>query len=628
MAPRRLTNRSRRGSSNRPRRGACRGFEPLESRRLLAVDVATPITDLSLDAWAAAPIAIDLAEAFRDTAVTGTVVRFDTATPSGDRSFFAELFDAPGEARTVLTPKTTANFLDYVATGAYDSSIIHRSVSGFVIQGGGFAAPTGEVDAIDSGQPVENEPGNSNVRGTLAMAKLGGDPDSATNQWFVNLADNSANLDEQNGGFTAFGRVIGDGMTVVDTLAEVPTYRFNSPFTDLPLWNYDTQVAPQTEDFVRFESVTALSDANRFGYSVTSSTAAVRAEVVDGQLVLAPTGAPGSSATVTVQATSPFDASDFVEQSFQVTVQGGPAAKLTIDLNGDGLLDGLWRDAASGTVVATLYDAFGGLLGTRVLGGNADWTIGAPGDFDGDGVTDFVWLQASSGLGVMRIINADGSIRSADVISGSTEWGVDAAGDFDGDGRTDLVWRHHASGVNVMWLMNGPQTKEQTLIGGDANWRLVSTGPEFDANADGTTDLIWRHAPSGAHIVKRMAGASEISATVLGGSSDWEIVATGDYDGDGSGDVLWRQASTGTVVQWLLVDAALRQSAWVGGNLDWSVVASEDADGDGRSDIFWRQASTGVNLARLMEGSLQGSSLILGGDQNWSILRRPGRQVG
>ena len=73
------------------------------------------------------------------------------------------------------------------------------------------------------------------------MAKLGGDPDSATNQWFFNLGDNSANLDNQNGGFTAFGNVLGDGMDIVDALAAVPIFdgsSIASAFTDLPLRNF------------------------------------------------------------------------------------------------------------------------------------------------------------------------------------------------------------------------------------------------------------------------------------------------------------------------------------------------------------------------------------------------------
>ncbi|HIE85776.1 MAG TPA: hypothetical protein EYP91_02795 [Gammaproteobacteria bacterium] len=54
------------------------------------------------------------------------------------------------------------------------------------------------------------------------MAKVGGDPDSATSEWFVNLANNAANLDSQNGGFTVFGVVINNGMTVVDEIAALP----------------------------------------------------------------------------------------------------------------------------------------------------------------------------------------------------------------------------------------------------------------------------------------------------------------------------------------------------------------------------------------------------------------------
>jgi len=69
------------------------------------------------------------------------------------------------------------------------------------------------------------------------MAKLGGDPNSATSGWFVNLADNSSNLDAQNGGFTAFGRVIGDGMTVVDSIAALQTFTY-AGLTNFPLINY------------------------------------------------------------------------------------------------------------------------------------------------------------------------------------------------------------------------------------------------------------------------------------------------------------------------------------------------------------------------------------------------------
>ena len=96
-----------------------------------------------------------------------------------------------------------------------------------------------QVGEITTNSAVTNEPVYSNVRGTIAMAKLGNDPNSATSQWFINLANNAANLDDQNGGFTVFGEVTA-GMDVVDASAALPLYDFGSAFTNLPLQNYSS----------------------------------------------------------------------------------------------------------------------------------------------------------------------------------------------------------------------------------------------------------------------------------------------------------------------------------------------------------------------------------------------------
>jgi cyclophilin family peptidyl-prolyl cis-trans isomerase len=166
------------------------------------------------------------------------------------------------QLRGDVAPKTVANFLNYLNTGAYDNSFFHRSVPGFIVQGGGFGlaqTPTGfDIVNIESNPPVENEFELSNLRGTVAMAKLGNDPNSATNQWFVNLANNSANLNNQNGGFTVFAEVVGDGMAVVDAIAALPVWQFNDPFGSLPLINYDDSANPQYQNFVRVESMNLL----------------------------------------------------------------------------------------------------------------------------------------------------------------------------------------------------------------------------------------------------------------------------------------------------------------------------------------------------------------------------------
>jgi len=165
------------------------------------------------------------------------LVRFETTLGE----FEVELWDD-------VAPLTVANFLAYARNGDYDGSFIHRSIPGFIVQGGSVRISNDSITPIPQRPPVVNEfqpcDGGCNVRGTLAMAKLMDLPDSATNSWFINLADNSANLDVQNEGFATFGRVLGDGMSVVDAVAALPrckqfqTCGLRASYPDLPLRNY------------------------------------------------------------------------------------------------------------------------------------------------------------------------------------------------------------------------------------------------------------------------------------------------------------------------------------------------------------------------------------------------------
>ncbi|GLR11651.1 hypothetical protein GCM10007907_04410 [Chitinimonas prasina] len=156
-----------------------------------------------------------------------TTVRLETSLGPVD----IELYDAEA-------PKTVTNFLGYVKRGDYNSSFMHRSVPGFVVQGGGFAwrNASNSVDAIPTQPAVDNEFSTArlNKRGTVAMAKLDGQANSATSQWFVNLADNPS-LDSQNGGFTVFGKVKDSSMAVIDAMAKLQRVNAGSPFNELPI---------------------------------------------------------------------------------------------------------------------------------------------------------------------------------------------------------------------------------------------------------------------------------------------------------------------------------------------------------------------------------------------------------
>jgi len=166
------------------------------------------------------------------------VVLLDTS--EGD--IFLELFQLDA-------PNTVANFIEHVERGLFGESFFHRLAPGFVLQGGGFRfSEERGFDAVfdpDLG-PIENEFGRSNLERTIAMAKLGGDPDSATSQFFVNLADNSGNLDNQNGGFTVFGRVLDDASwDVVQSIAGLNTQNLTQ---DSAFFDPDPDGDPDTDD--------------------------------------------------------------------------------------------------------------------------------------------------------------------------------------------------------------------------------------------------------------------------------------------------------------------------------------------------------------------------------------------
>jgi cyclophilin family peptidyl-prolyl cis-trans isomerase len=125
-----------------------------------------------------------------------------------------ELFDEKA-------PVSCENFRQYIRDGHYAGTVFHRVIPNFMVQGGGMDA---SLTAKPTREPIKNEAdnGESNVRGTLAMARTMV-VDSATSQFFINLRDNDF-LDHgtRDFGYAVFGRVA-DGMDVVDAIAAVPT---------------------------------------------------------------------------------------------------------------------------------------------------------------------------------------------------------------------------------------------------------------------------------------------------------------------------------------------------------------------------------------------------------------------
>ena len=123
-------------------------------------------------------------------------------------------------------PHTVENFLAYARDGHYNGTVFHRVIPGLLLQAGAF---TPDLQQKPSRSPVENEAGNgrSNLRGTIAAARDRGVADSATAQFFINLADNRTfdRLGDDSpytAGYAVFGRIV-QGMEVVDRIAAQPT---------------------------------------------------------------------------------------------------------------------------------------------------------------------------------------------------------------------------------------------------------------------------------------------------------------------------------------------------------------------------------------------------------------------
>ncbi|MCK0165351.1 peptidylprolyl isomerase [Marinobacter sp. S6332] len=136
------------------------------------------------------------------------------------------------QLRPDVAPKTVENFLQYARDGFFDGTIFHRVIPGFMVQGGGF---TENMTRKDPRAPIKNEASQTlpNLRGTIAMARTNA-PDSATSQFFINVANNDfLNAGVRGAGYAVFGKVTA-GMGVADKISGVKTTRVRG-MADVPV---------------------------------------------------------------------------------------------------------------------------------------------------------------------------------------------------------------------------------------------------------------------------------------------------------------------------------------------------------------------------------------------------------
>lgn len=420
---------------------------------------------------------------------SGPVVRFKTDLGNIDVVLYPS-----------VAPNTVANFLNYVNRGAYNGSFIHRSATNFVIQGGGFKFVNNQTVTIPADPPVVNEFNVSNTRGTLAMAKLGGDPNSATNQWFFNESNTNAgppaNLDSTNGGSTVFGRITNNaGLAVMDAIAALPITNAGSPFDELPVRNY-TSGTIQDANLVHLISLAVLAnDSLRTDFD-----------------------SDGSSDYLLVN----------------------PSNLLTAiwHLNGNSFVNGAY---------------------TRTL--PAGWTIVGVADINNDLHPDYLLVNPASLQTAIWYHNDTTFLSSVYGPSLPAGWDLIAATDFNADGHPDYLLFNPSTRQSAIWYLNGT-ARTGTAFGPSlpAGWTLINA---TDFNGDSKPDLLLANPQSRQTAVWYLNGASR-TGTILGRTlpAGWTLQGAGDFNGDSKPDYVLYEASTRRTALWYLNGVTFTGSAF------------------------------------------------------------------
>ncbi len=229
----------------------------------------------------------------------------------------------------------------------------------------------------------------------------------------------------------------------------------------------------------------------------------------------------------------------------------------------------------------------------------------------------------------VRAVNSDGEANA----DAGVWWGFGTEGvfkpvgivDFDGDGRQDLVWRHSATGRNAVWSIDGARLLQSRALSpavADTNWQIVATA---DFNGDARPDLLWRNDDTGQNVVWYMNGTTFLSQAMLPAVPDvrWRIVAAGDFNADAKPDLVWRNDTTGQNVVWYMNGTNFMSQTLLPPITDtrWGIVAAGDFNGDGRPDLAWRNDVTGQNVVWYMDGATFVSQALLPprADTAWHI---------
>lgn len=261
--------------------------------------------------------------------------------------------------------------------------------------------------------------------------------------------------------------------------------------------------------------------------------------------------------------------------TFLPGVDGSWDALIARDINGDSKADVVWFQQSTGTLALWLMDSpsvIGSTVFPASVGPGSSWQVAGVGDLDNDSRGDILWRNGATGEVLAWYMRSNGTIDQTLSFGAMGPWKIVDVADVDGDWIGDIIWLASDAGQVAIWKMhpNGNYTAWfPGSVGAASGWDSSWVG---DFDGDGRSDILWRHT-DGTVAVWYMNGPDIAGAQFLPGVplADWSVQAIGDYDGDGRDDIAWT-SSSGFVLRWIMKGRSTPPVAEpvVGIGTDWS----------------------------------------------------------
>jgi peptidyl-Asp metalloendopeptidase len=273
--------------------------------------------------------------------------------------------------------------------------------------------------------------------------------------------------------------------------------------------------------------------------------------------------------------------------------QPDPVGPARNDVNLDGRSDLLWSRPAAGRFVYWLMNG-STITSTRGFDIGSQYVAVGTGDLDGNGIVDIIWRNTSTGATYVWLGTATGGYVARFIYKLAGGWHLAGTGDVNGDGRSDLLWSRPSTGQFVYWLMNGQTITASRSFTIGSQYTAVGTG---DLDGNGRVDIIWRNTSTGAtYVWLGTTSGGYVARFIYKLAGGWQLAGTGDVNGDGKSDLLWSRPSTGRLVHWLMDGATISKTQSYIVSSDFTAIGTGDLDGNGVVDVVWRNSAGDVHV--------------------------------